>query len=230
VKVLITDLTRMYDGHICAAGFDIDNGRRVRPVGRQRLPASMLANRGGVFDLGNVVEIGRTRPERIRPEIEDMLFDVRAAKVVNRLAGAEFFAYMREHAVSGLDVIGTDLSREGRSVCTPKGKGNCSLVITMATERTRIIDRLRYSEPAGGRREIRFIRSDGVDLSVTDVRLYVGDDLSTPDLEKLRWLKTRLLEPGEIVLCFGLGRAWPDKHYLQLNNLHLSNAPDWRLS
>ena len=32
MKVVITDLTRMNDDHICVAGIDLDTGHRVRPV------------------------------------------------------------------------------------------------------------------------------------------------------------------------------------------------------
>ena len=39
MKALITDLTRMYDYHACAAGIDMDTGKRVRPVELGRLSA-----------------------------------------------------------------------------------------------------------------------------------------------------------------------------------------------
>jgi hypothetical protein len=228
MKVLITDLTRMYDGHICAAGIDVDTGRRVRPVGRQRLAASMLASRGGVFDIGNVVELGRTRWQGSPPEVEDVLFDVRAPKVVKRLTRGEFFAALEKRLASGLDVIGADLVRDGRSLVTKQGCGRCSLVAIPWNDAIDVTLRSTRNQRGEIEQRIRFVMPDGIDLSVTDVRLYEAD-LITPNAERVRWLQGKLAEKPRAILCFGLGRPFGGKHYLQLNNLHLENALDWRL-
>lgn len=229
MKVLITDLTRMHDGHICAAGIDVDNGRRVRPCGRQRLSASMLASRGGVFDIGNLVELGRTRNERNQPEIEDVLFDVRAPKVAKRLSGAEFWAAIEKRLASGLDVIGPDLVRDGRSLVTKQGCGRCSLVMMEWTAPIDVQVRTTRNQRGEMEQRLRFVMPDGVDLSITDVRLY-EDDLETPSAERVLWLQEKLNAKPRVIVCLGLGRPFGGKHYLQLNNLHLENAPDWRLA
>lgn len=228
MKVLITDLTRMYDGCICAAGFGVDNGRRVRPVGRKRLPASMLTTSGGVFDIGNVVELGRTRWQGSPPEVEDVLFDPRAAKLAKRLSGDQFISALRKWLAPGLIAIGPALVRENNSLITPRGAGRCSLVATAADGPVQIVVRTVRNARGEQEKRIRFVRSDGVDLSVTDVRLYQPDML-TPDDERVSWLQERLAESPHVILCFGLGRAYNDRHYLQLNNLHLANAAGWRL-
>lgn len=228
MKILITDLTRMYSGHICAAGIDMDNGRRVRPVARVQLPSSMLSTRGGVFDIGNVVELGRTRRQGSPPEVEDVLFDPRAAQVAKRLSGDEFISEVRKRVAPGLSVIGPALVRDHNSLVTARGKGLCSLVATAAAGSVQVVVRVTRNAKGEQEKRIRFVRSDGVDLSVTDVRLYQPDML-TPDEKRVIWLQERLAESPEVILCFGLGRPYPDRHYLQLNNLHLSNAAGWRL-
>jgi hypothetical protein len=219
----------MYDAHVCAAGIDMGSGRRARPVLRTQIPARMLALNGGVFDIGNVVDLGRTRWCGKPPEVEDVLFGERAAKIARRMKGEELFAELRKRAVPGLQAIGNDLVREGNSLVTPAGRGRCSLVAMVCAEQFQIVVRNHRGERGGIAQRIRFVRSDGVDLSVTDVRLYQPDML-TPDVERVRWLQSRLAESPEVVLCYGLGRPYNGRHYVQLNNLHLSNAPDWRLA
>jgi hypothetical protein len=218
----------MYSGHICAAGIDVESGRRVRPVARAQLPSSMLSTRGGVFDIGNVVELGRTRWQGSPPEVEDVLFDPRAAKVARRLSGDEFISALRKRLAPGLIAIGPALVRENNSMITPRGMGRCSLVATAADGPVQIAVRTQRNTRGDQEKRIRFVRSDGVDLSVTDVRLYQPDML-TPDDERVTWLQERLAGSPEVILCFGLGRPYNDRHYLQLNNLHLSNAAGWQL-
>src|SRR5712692_67125 len=82
MKALITDLTRMYDYHACAAGIDMDTGKRVRPVQLGRLSSRLLASRGGPLDIGNVVDFGRCRPCGKPPEIEDVRFDQRGVRLL----------------------------------------------------------------------------------------------------------------------------------------------------
>jgi hypothetical protein len=189
----------------------------------------MLATNGGVFDIGNVVELGRTRWCGKPPEVEDVLFGERAAKIARRMTGEQLFAELRKRAVPGLQAIGSDLLREGNSLVTTAGRGRCSLVATMSAEQFQVVARNHRDERGVIAQRIRFVRSDDVDLSVTDVRLYESDML-TPDIERVRWLQSRLAESPEVVLCYGLGRPYNGRHYLQLNNLHLSNAPAWRLA
>jgi hypothetical protein len=230
VQVLITDLTRMYDGHICAAGIDLSSGKRVRPVLRVRIPARMLAAEGGVFDVGTVVDLGRTRWCGKPPEVEDVLFGEHAVRPARTIAGSEFFELLRKHAGGSVEqVIGGELVREGNSLVTPAGRGKRSLVMTFAQAPVQVALRPSRDERDGLTQRIRFMRTDGVDLSVTDVRLYKRD-MITPDEERVRWLQARLAEQPEVILCFGLGRPFNGRHYLQLNNVHLSHAPDWRVA
>ncbi len=225
MKVLITDLTRMYDYHVCAAGIDIDTGKRVRPVVIGRLSSRMLCNRGGPLDIGNVVDFGRCHPCGRPPEIEDVRFDQRRARLVRRMTETEFLATLRQTATDSLDAIGPALVRHGNALATESGKGSRSLVILRATETPMIT-------MSNGR--LRFKWLDGVWLSVTDVRFY-QHDLATPDEAKLASLKRALKSTGDVYLSFGLGRPWKqpgddrERHYLQLNNVNVPNWPDWRL-
>jgi hypothetical protein len=225
VKALITDLTRMYDYHACAAGIDLDTGKRVRPVLLGRLNSRLLSSRGGPLDIGNVVDFGRCRPCGKPPEVEDVRFDQRGVRLLKPTAPADFTAMLAGSAADSLDVIGPALVRHGSALTTASGKGLRSLVILRAPEPPTITVN-------NGRLRFRWL--DGVWLSVTDVRLYQYD-LMTPDEAKLASLKLALRSAAEVYLSFGLGRPWQqpgddqERHYLQLNNIHVPNWPDWRL-
>ena len=60
--------------------------------------------------------------------------------------------------------------------------------------------------------------------------------LTEPDPDKLELLHKRLDRSPAAILSLGLGRAWPqgddpvERHYLQLNNIHLEGYPEWQLS
>jgi hypothetical protein len=229
MKVLITDLTRMYNGHVCAAGIELKSGKRVRPVLRGPLTTKMLSVWGGPFDIGNEIDLGRTHWCGDAPEVEDALFLPGAAKAKRQMTGPEFFSTLSSHLSSGLERIGPELVREGQSLVTQSGRGRCSLVMTSAKGSVAVSTLPRPDEDGMVRNKVRYLRDDGIELSVTDVRLYKRD-MITPDEERVRWLQARLAEQPEVILCFGLGRPFNGRHYLQLNNLHLSNAPDWRVA
>ena len=183
MKVLITDLTRMRGGHICAAGIDIDKNRRVRPVASAALSSRLLATNGGPLDLRCVVDIGRTAPRYSRPEVEDVRFEPRSIKPLSTMPGPEFLQRLAQVAASDLGAIGPDLRQEGRNLVVPEGKGKCSLVVVRTTSP------LVLSVNAEGRLRLRW--QDDVDLPITDLRLFKSD-LRTPDASKIAWLQAQV--------------------------------------
>ena len=73
-----------------------------------------------------------------------------------------------------------------------------------------------------------------VDLSVTDLRLYEGDG-RTPRRDLVQSVQKRLESGVETILSVGLTRPWQkrgddeERHWLQLNNIHLKDDPLWQL-
>ncbi len=66
MQILVTHVTRMAHGFCCVAGLSEREHRHVRPVAGQRLHTGLLAP-PGPFDMGAVVELGRTHPAGARP-------------------------------------------------------------------------------------------------------------------------------------------------------------------
>lgn len=216
MKMVVTDLTRMYDGHICAAGIDLKTHSRVRPV-NGRLPGTMLRRNGGPLEIGAIVELGPTLRAGRPPEVEDVHFDPTQCRPLGQMNHDEFFAMCQDSVSDDLGVIGPALRQQGRSLVTPEGEGDCSLVLLEWNESPHIFIN------SNGR--LRFSLSDQIELSVTDVRLY-NNALRAPDAEKVRRLNEALQQQPNVILALGLGRAWsptpakPPLHYLQLNNVH----------
>lgn len=225
MKVVVTDLTRMRGGHICVAGIDPDTGRRVRPVAGQ-LGRKLLRKHGGPFDIRSIVEIGSYHTTGSSPEVEDTLFDPSKCVDCGDMPPDEFFELCRSSAFKDLSPIGPELRRYRRSLATLEGRGLCSLVLVSADAVREI-----FINNFG---KLRYDYSADIELSVTDVRLY-KENLEDPDPAKLAQLVRSLRQCEEVVLSFGLARAWqqPDdqyrRHYLQLNNIHLSTNPGWQL-
>lgn len=228
MRVAITDLTRMSPGYICAAGVDLETGERVRPViSNEQLSAELLAKSGGPLDIGTIVDFGACRCCGVAPEVEDVQFAKGNAQAVGPMTITNFMTLLRESAQQSLGVIGDELFRDRDSLVTERGTGRRSLVILRASEAPYfgIYDR------AYGKR-LRFRWLDGVWLSITDVRLY-EDDLVTPDEAKVAALRQAVKSADEIYLSFGLTRPFPERgnrHYLQLNNIHVPNWADWRIT
>jgi hypothetical protein len=73
-----------------------------------------------------------------------------------------------------------------------------------------------------------------VDLSVNDLRLYERDG-RTPRRELVASVEERLKSGVEAILSVGLTRPWQkrsdtaERHWLQVNNIHLKDDPLWQL-
>ena len=217
MRIAITDLTRMAQGYVRAAGVDLHSGARVRPVANGRLSSGLLCTNRGPLDVGNIVDVGSCQPCGAPPETEDCRFQERRLRLVARMSEAAFFDLLSRSAVDSVDGA---LVRFGNSLAMDRGEGTHSLFILRAARTPEI----RIHDVGRGAR-LRFTWLGGVHLSVTDVRLYESD-LVTPSQTKLDGLNEVLRSSPECWLSLGLTRPWRqpgddrERHYLQLNNVH----------
>ena len=232
MRIVINHLTRMQKGFMCVAGIDLQTGRHVRPMLRQQMRTSMLAAHGGPFDIGCVVDLGKTRYIGEPPETEDHLFSTTGVSRLPDMNARDFWPLLSGVAKPKLrEIFGDDLRPVGRSCAVEQRKGVASLGC------------LRTKHPvlcvreSAGRSRIRMILTCGpyeFSVSVTDIRLF-GADHVTPDLQVVMRTAERLNTTEEVVLSVGLGRrfkrtsAEPARHWLQVNNIHLPDNPCWQL-
>ena len=231
MKLLVMHLTRMEKGFICAAGVDVDTGKMVRAVTPQgRIPASALASEGrGIFDIARVVDLGPCERARcVAPHVEDFVFDTACARPLRKLPAAEFWGLLRANAKSKLlDIFGPDLRFVGpRSCGADPGKCVASLGLLVPSWPRAVVFTKQDEDRT---HKIRMKISDGffvgAEVGVTDIRLY-GQDHVTPDLVRVRELSMHM-QNAAFILSVGLTREYRGYHWLQVNNVHLEDAPAW---
>ena len=226
MRIVIDHLTRMTGDHICVAGIDTDSGRHIRPVAG-RLTRATLEDEGGLFAVGGVVDLANPRPTGEPPEVEDTLFDVRGSKRAAGLSAAAFWNLLQITSRGSLsELFGMDLKKAGRSgaaVAAHKGAASLGLLRPKPTPEL-------WMTVA---KKLRMRVADGtfdLDLSLTDLRL-VGSDHITPNLSAIRTMQTALTAGTAVVLAVGLGRPFQatgddqERHWLQVNNIHLASDP-----
>lgn len=227
MKVVINHLTRVQPGYICVAGIDIETNRHVRPVlSGQRLGTRMLLGKGGFFDLGQLVDLGKVEYVGQAPELEDYHFDPAKVTRMGKVSPARFWQFLQKNARPTLtEIFGPDLKSFGRGAGVARGCGQASLGC------------LKLSRPPelylDDQQKIRIAFSDGllsVDLSVTDLRFY-EEDYKTPKKELVEQAAALCRASSDIILSVGLSRAWAkpgdhtERHWLQMNNIFFRDDP-----
>jgi hypothetical protein len=235
VRIVVNHLTRMSLGFICVAGLDVETSAHVRPVTGDRLSKRLLTRHGGPFDVGEIVDLGRTYHVGRAPEVEDYRFEPRLARRIGHAAPADLWDRLLAVSATRLtDLFGPELRQMGtRSCAVDAGKGSESLGCLVPTQQPALYRRARPGRPEQVRLEVSDSRF-ALDLSVTDVRLY-GADHVTPDQARVEQMAGRLRDGINTVLAVGLTRAsagspdYPPVHWLQVNSIRLEDDAGWRL-
>jgi len=237
MKIAVTHLTRMQRGYFCAAGVNVADGANIRPLQPMgRLRDVYSARRSGPFDMALVVDLGQTRAVPSPPEVEDHEFTPDHARAVQRIEPLLFWEMLCHLAKTSLhELFGPELRQVGRDrAIVDQTSGTASLGCLTPTGRvTFVVDENQRGTPS-----LRLRFTDGsmtLNLSVTDQRLW-ADDHSTPRWERVRHVQGSLERGVPCLLSVGLTRPFSSQegqtpvHWLQVNNIHLSDNPCWRLS
>lgn len=231
MQILVNHLTRMQPGYVCAAGVDVETLRHVRPVLRHgRLTTGLLRPNGGPLDIGSVVDLGPTADAGRPPELEDRLFDPRRAAWLFDDGPDDYWDLLEETAQGNLEgIFGHDLELWDESGTVDVGGGSASLGCLKPEGRPWL-----YVDHRGTIRMVLDHPVPSVDLSVNDLRLYERDG-RTPRRDLVASLQGRIKAGVETILSVGLTRPWrkrgddAERHWLQVNNIHLRDDPLWRL-
>ncbi len=221
----------MQPGYFCAAGVDPETGKHVRPVLRRgRLTIDLLSTNGGPFDVGSVLDLGPTTGTGRAPELEDHRFDPAETRWLSDDDPDEFWEVLDRIAQENLtDIFGAELELWDESGTVDIGEGKASLGC-LKPERQPWM----YVDHRGTVRLVLDYLMPSVDLSVTDLRLYEKDG-RTPRRDLVQSVQSRLGSGVETILSVGLTRPWQkrgddaERHWLQLNNIHLRDDPLWQL-
>ncbi len=231
MQILVNHLTRMQPGYVCVAGVDVDTLNHVRPVLRYgRLTTGLLKPNGGPLDIGAVVDLGPTTDAGHPPEVEDHRFDPARAAWLFDDTPDDFWDSLEEVARGSLEgIFGPDLELWDESGTVDVGGGRASLGCLKPEGRPWL-----YVDHRGAVRMVLDRPIPSVDLVVNDLRLYERDG-RTPRRDLVVAVQRRLEAGVETILSVGLTRPWrkrgdsAERHWLQVNNIHLRDDPLWRL-
>jgi len=221
----------MQPGYFCAAGIDLASQAHVRPVLRRgRLTTDLLSTNDGPFDIGSVLDLGPTTNVGHTPELEDRRFDPADVRWLYDDDPHDYWDVLARVARESLeDIFGPALELWDESGTVDAGEGHTSLGLLQPEKQPWI-----YVDHRGTVRLVLDYLMPSVDLSVTDLRLYERDG-RTPRRDLARSLQERLEAGVETILSVGLTRPWQkrnddaERHWLQLNNIHLRDDPLWQL-
>jgi hypothetical protein len=210
---------------------DVNTLKHVRPVLRYgRLTTGILKPDGGSFDLGSVVDLGPTTYAGRAPELEDRRFDPAGATWLFDDDPEDFWNFLDGVARENLaEIFGPALELWDESATVDVGQGKASLGCLRPEEQPWL-----YVDHRGTVRMVLDYLMPSVDLSVNDLRLYERDH-KTPRRDLVESVQRRLEAGGEAILSVGLTRPWQkrgdteERHWLQVNNIHLQDGPLWRL-
>ena len=231
MRILVNHLTRMQPGYICVAGVDVATLRHVRPVLRHgRLTTGLLRPNGGPLDVGSVVDLGPTTYAGRAPELEDHRFDPAQATWSFDYGPDDHWGLLEGVAQGSLaEIFGPALELWDESGTVDVGEGHASLGCLIPEKQPWL-----YVDHRGTVRMVLDYLLPSVNLSVNDLRLYEGDG-RTPRRDLVESVQRRLEAGVEVILSVGLTRPWrkrgdaAERHWLQVNNIHLKDDPLWRL-
>ncbi len=233
MRIVVNHVTRMEPGFMCVAGVDLETMSHVRPELRKgRLDIGMLEPNGGPFNMAALVDLGRARLCGRPPEVEDHRFSRRKAKKLGDVPADRFWKMLNGLARFSLrEVFGEELQRHGETCTMEPGTGSASLGCLVPRGVPRL--RVETSTWEGQQRiRIRVHVSDcdaSYSLPVTDFRLYEPDQ-RTPRHELVKQVAVRIGSGVKVVLGVGFTRPLHgNRHWLQVNNIHLKDDPTWRL-
>jgi hypothetical protein len=228
----ITDVTRMYEGRVCVAGYD-KNGKCIRPVlPHPGLHERSLYSRGRpiVFPFA-IVALDLLEPLPHAPHTEDCDFEPTSIRLIDQLDDKHKRAELtRTLSPTVKDIFEVPiLTKPGHYVLD--GQGPRSL----GTIRPRVVIRADFKCPPEGKRDYRLTFVDGSEtffrLMVTDLTWrYYNDHQQkagqTPE-QISQDLTSRLRRSG-VYLRVGLARGWdkfPERCYLQVTGIY--TFPDY---
>jgi hypothetical protein len=228
----ITDVTRMYEGRVCIAGYDKD-GRCIRPVlPHPGLHERCLYSRGRpvVFPFA-IVALDLLQPIPQPPHTEDHNFEPASIRLVGQLDDKQRRAELtRTLSPTVKDIFEVPiLTGPGHYVLDGQG------LRSLGTIRPRVVIRADFKCPPEGKRDYRLVFIDGSEtvfrLMVTDLTWRYYNDREqkagrTP--EQISQDLTSRLRKSEVYLRVGLARGWkeyPGRCYLQITGVY--TFPDY---
>jgi len=169
---------------------------------------------------------------RGRPKVEDALFVPERARLEGYVSPSRLWSILEETAADSLyDIFGPDLEHhQNRRASVPLLAGKASLGTYLPVASCTLAVRA-----TGDSANLRVVlASEGLDLSLTDARYY-EDEFRVPAMGRVRVAQNAIDDGTPVILGVGLTRPFApaegqrERHWLQVNALHLASDPGLRL-
>ena len=228
--LVITDLTRMQQGHVCICGYDKEH-TCIRPILQHGISEKSLVKDGMPFVFPfALVEFDFLSPRPEPPHTEDYFFISCSPALIQRVTNPQ--------KVLDWSVFETVEDIFEQPVLTDTGFSvmDCQGPRSVGTIRPKNIHKVSYDKGLEkGAWDFRLNFNDNSDnyyrLKITDLTWhYFSNSLrgQFPDPDALAKEMTRLLHDRDVYLRIGLSRGWkeyPDRCFLQLNSIY--TFPDY---
>jgi hypothetical protein len=228
MEVVVSHLTRMNPGHVCAAGFDPATLRPIRPVLErpQLLPVRLCQGRPPRLRVRSVLDLHSARPCGEKPEVEDHECLLGHLVEKKQLLHSELWPMLTKMVKPGLQAIfGKELQPTGKTFSTPAHEGAGSLGYVHPVYRFRLhleMDRFENEE----RLKLQYVVHDRTfHLPVTDLRFYTLPDFRI-DQKAVNAVNGLFEGSEDVILAVGLTRPFMEKHWLQVNSIYFEKT-DW---
>jgi hypothetical protein len=228
--LVITDLTRMFQGRVCIAGYDKDH-HCIRPtLPPPGIPESSLSKQGRpiIFPFA-LVDFDLLRPTPQPPHTEDYRFVAESPRFIRQIHNREeILSWSLFESVESIfeQQVHTDFGFYVMDCQGPRSVG---------TVQPRFITEAIYEPGPEGSWDYRLIFADGQGefyrLKITDLTWhYYCDSLrgEANDPTRIASTLTTTLKSSKVYLRIGLSRGWkkfPDRCYLQINGIY--TFPDY---
>lgn len=229
-KLVVTDLTRMYGGRVCIAGYDEDR-HCIRPVLPPPGIDEGILTRAGepvIFPFA-LIEMDLLQPDPQPPHTEDTRFEPGSIRFVRRIQDRH--SVLEWSLFDQVSAIFEQPIHDDLGFYVMDGQGPRSV----GTVQPREIIQILYSAGPEGTWDYRLMFYDGQGtyyrLKVTDLTWhYYCDHLRGPDNEPAQIADrlTKEMKSRQVYLRIGLSRGWkkfPTRCYLQINAIH--TFPDY---
>ena len=216
----------MQPGYVCVAGIDLVKKQHIRPTIGRRIEDTMAKRHGGVFAVGDVIDLGATSYAGTAPEIEDHQFVLDDVKYVQTMSSANFWKVLCEISRPSLEhIFGEQLEQKGNSYATLEGKGVASLGCLLPRNRPNLF--INWGKV------YLSLENNGVmvQVKVNDLRMHERD--GTVNQVVVLTAAARINSGEKVILSVGLARAFQAmhdtqrRHWLQVNNIHFANDSTW---
>jgi len=229
-EIVITDLTRMYYGNVCIAGYDREY-KCIRPIlkeGGISEKDCFVGEKPILFPFA-VIELDLLSPSNQMPHTEDYFIEKNSIKYLRKAKNPENML-QKTLFEQVADIFGQEI-HDDLGFYVLENKGDRSL----GTIQPRGIHTVKYEKDIRGNWDYRLSFYDIGDkyfrLKITDLtwQYFCRSQRSKGQTPTgISEFATRVLKSSRVYLRIGLSRGWdkfPDRCYLQINGIY--TFPDY---